>query len=295
MPKLSFIESEAARFVGRMPEAERRTLQQALIDLCEARWLEIRDPEPATSLAHALWSVTPLTPPLADLLADLHAAGDERLDGVLRGRKVAQGFALLVMAEIERGNAEGVRLAHEPMMLFDSPEAGSRYTEDVAAALRGEGEALHLHPHASKPALWKALACIVAHTGRCDLDLVIRVIGVLVARPAAGQAADEALEQLRNKLDETGVRFLGIDDHHIQLEVHGHAHQPVSANSLARYWVKFGTHGCVEKPPSVSAAGVGVFRFQCARQPCFFAWASSRRKSILRSLSAMIFITCVAK
>ncbi len=229
MPKLSLIESEAARFVGRMPEAERRTLQQALIDLCEARWLEIRGPEPATSLAHALWSVTP---PLADLLADLHAAGDERLDEVLRGRQVAQGFALLVMAEIERGNAEGVRLAHEPMMLFDSPAAGTRYAEDVAAALRGEGAALHLHPHASKPALWKALACIVAHTGRCDLGLVICVIGVLVARPAADQAADEALEQLRNKLGETGVRFLGIDDHHIQLEVHGHAHQPVSTKQL---------------------------------------------------------------
>ncbi|HUW27020.1 MAG TPA: hypothetical protein VMV97_00285 [Sulfuriferula sp.] len=229
MPKLSLIESEAARFVGHLPEAERRTLQQALIDLCEARWLEIRGPEPATSLAHALWSATP---PLADLLADLHAAGDGRLDEVLRGRKVAQGFALLVMAEIERGNAEGVRLAHEPMMLSDSPAAGTRYAEDVAAALRGEGEALHLHPHASKPALWKALACIVAHTGRCDLDLVIRVIGLLVARPAADQAADEALEQLRNKLGETGVHFLGIDDDHIQLEVHGHEHQPVSAKQL---------------------------------------------------------------
>lgn len=191
MPKLSLIESEAARLVGRMPETERRALQQALIDLCEAHWLEIRGPEPATSLAHALWSATP---PLADLLADLHAAGDGQLDGVLRGRKVAQGFALLVMAEIERGDAEGVRLAHEPMMLFDSSAAGTRYAKAVAAALRGKGAALHLHPHASKPALWKALACIVAHTGRCDLDLVIRVIGVLVARPAAGQAADEALE-----------------------------------------------------------------------------------------------------
>lgn len=229
MPKLSLIESEAARFVGHMPEAERRALQQALIDLCEAHWLEIRGPEPATPLAHALWSVTP---PLADLLTDLHAAGDERLNGVLQGRKVAQGFALLVEAEIERGNAEGVRLAHEPMMLLDSPAAGARYAEEVAAALHGKGKALHLHPHASKPALWKALACIVAHTGRCDLDLVIRVIGLLVARPAANQAADEMLEQLHNKLGEIGVRFLGIDDDHVQLEVHGHEHQPVSTKQL---------------------------------------------------------------
>lgn len=225
MPKLSLIESEAARFVGRMPESKRRALQQALVDLCEAHWLEIRGPEPATPLAHALWSVAP---PLADLLADLHAAGDGRLDGVLPGRKAAQGFALLALAEIERGNAEGVRVAHEPMMLFDSPAAGARYAEAVAAALRGKGEAPHWHPHAPKPALWKALACIAAHTGRCDLDTMMRVIGLL----AADQAADEALERLRRKLDETGVHFLGMDDDRVRLEVHGREHQSVSAKQL---------------------------------------------------------------
>jgi len=225
MPKLSLIESEAARFVGRMPESKRRTLQQALVDLCEAHWLEIRGPEPATPLAHALWSVTP---PLADLLADLHAAGDARLDGVLQGRKAAQGFALLALAEIERGNAEGVRVAHEPMMLFDSVAAGARYAESVAAALRGKGEALHWHPHAPKPALWKALACIAAHTWRCDLGVMMRVIGLL----AADQAGDEALEQLRKKLGEAGVHFLGIDDDRVRLEVHGHPHPPVSAKQL---------------------------------------------------------------
>src|SRR5512139_863462 len=111
MPKLSLIESEAARLVRRVPETSRRALQQALIDLCEAHWLELRGPEPATPLAHALWSVAP---PCADLLADLVAAGDGRLLGLL-GTKAAQGFALLVLAEIERGNAEGIRLAHEPM------------------------------------------------------------------------------------------------------------------------------------------------------------------------------------
>jgi len=51
MPKLSLIESEAARLVGHMPEAKRRARQQALIDLCEAHWLDILDirgAEPAT-------------------------------------------------------------------------------------------------------------------------------------------------------------------------------------------------------------------------------------------------------
>lgn len=229
MPKLSLIESEAARLVGRVPETRRRVLQQALLDLCEAHWLEIRGPEPATSVAHALWSVTP---PRADLLADLVAADDGRLDDVLQGRNAAQGFALLVLAEIERGNAEGMRLAHDPMMLFDSPTAGARYAEGVAAALRGEGKALPLHPHASRPALWKALAGIAAHTRRCDLAAVMRVIGLLVSRPAGDQAADAALEPLHKAVGEAGVHFLGIDDDHVRFAVHGHEHQAASAKQL---------------------------------------------------------------
>lgn len=230
MPKLSLIESEAARLVGRLPEARRRALQQALIDLCETHWLEIRGPEPAPPLAHALWSTTP---PCADLLADLFAAGDGRLDGLPHGRKAPQAFALLVLAEIERGNAEGIRLAHEPMMLFESPTAGTRYAEGVAAALRGSGEALHVHPHDSRPALLKALACIAAQTRRCDLRAMTGVIGLLASLPVGAQAADEALERLRGKLGETGVHFQGIDDDHIRFEVRGHAHPPVDTRQLA--------------------------------------------------------------
>lgn len=228
MPKLSLIESEAARLVGRMPETRRRALQQALLDLCDAHWLDIRGPEPATPLAHALWSVAP---PRADLLADLYAAGDGRPQALL-GPKAAQGFALLVLAEIERGNAEGIRLTHDPMMLFDSPAAGARYAEGVAAALRG-GAALRWRPPDSKPALWKALACIAAQTGRCDLAAVMGVIGVLASRPAADQPVDAELEALRSTLEETGVHFLGIDDGHVHLTVHGHAHQPASAKQIA--------------------------------------------------------------
>ena len=147
-------------------------------------------------------------------------------------RKAAQAFALLALAEIEHGDAEGARLAHEPMMLFESPTAGVRYAENIAAALRGEGGALHVHPHAASPPLWKALACMAGLAGRCDLSAVMRVIGLLVAQPAGGQAADEALEQLRRKVGETGVRFLGIDDDHIRFEVHGREHPPVSAKQL---------------------------------------------------------------
>lgn len=229
MPKLALIESEAARLVGRVPEARRRKLQQALLALCEAHWLEMRGPEPATPLAHALWSVAP---PRADLLADLIAAGDGRVDALLQGLNAAQAFALLVQAEIEHGNQEGIRLAHDPMMLFGSPAAGARYAEDVATALRGGRVALHGHPHESKPALWKALARIAAHTGRYDLAGVMRVIGLLASRPAADAAIDAELETLRRALEETGVHFLGIDDDHVDSTLHGHPQPPASPRQL---------------------------------------------------------------
>lgn len=229
MPKLSLIESEASRLLRRVPESSRRALQQTLIDLCEAHWPQMRGPEPPTALAHALWTVAP---PCADLLADLVAANDGRLRE-LPGNGPAQAFALLALAEIERGNAEGVRLAHDPMMLFDTPAAGRRYAEGVAAALRGGATALHAHPHASKPPLWKALAAMVAQSGRCDLAAALAVIGVLLARPAAGEPADAALAALRDTLDARGVVFLGIEDDHVRYAVHGEAHPPVSTRQLA--------------------------------------------------------------
>jgi len=237
MPKLSLIESEATRLLGRLPETRRRARQQALTDLCDAHWPEIRGPEPATPLAHVLWSIAP---PRADLLADLFAAGDGRLDGLPHGRNAPRAFALLVLAEIERGDAEGTRLAHEPMMLFESPTAGTRYAEGIAAALRGGGEALHVHPHDSRPALWKALACIAAQTGRCDLRAVAGVIGLLVSQPAESRAADEALERLRGKLGETGVHFLGIDDDRIRFDVRGQAHPPVNTRQLGEMLAEIG-------------------------------------------------------
>jgi hypothetical protein len=229
MPKLSLIESEATRLLRRVPEASRHALQQELLELCEAHWPELRGPEPATRLAHALWSVAP---PCADLLADLVAANDARLQGLL-GTQPAHAFALLALAEIERGNVEGVRLAHAPMMLFDTPAAGARYAEAVAAALRGGGADLHAHPHASRPPLWKALAAMVAGSGRCDLAAAMGVIGVLLARPAADAPPDAALDALRGQLDAIGVHFLGIDDGHVSLAVHGESQPPVTTRQLA--------------------------------------------------------------
>jgi len=225
MTNLASIEAEAARLVGRLPEPQRRSLQEAVTTLCESHWRELRGREPAMPLARALWAVTP---PLADLCADLYALRDARLDEVLQGRKPAQAFALLVLAAIERGDAEGAHAAHEPMMLFESPAAGARYAEGVSAALRGRLLAPALHRHESMPPLAKALNVIVAHSGRCDVAALLAVIGLLLAEACA----DDAVGRLRAALDEIGVRFTAIDDGHIRFDLHGHAHKPATVRQL---------------------------------------------------------------
>ena len=231
MPSLSQIESEAQRLVGRLPELRRRTLEAALIELCESHWQKLRGPEPASPLAQALWSVTP---PLADLLIDLYAAGDAQLDEILPAHNLANGHALLVLAEIERGNEEGVHLAHEPMMAFETAPPPTSWLERIAALLRGTLAPPRLHRHDHHMALWKALTIIASHIKRLDLPAVLQVIRLLTT-PADKLAAshDEALEKLRDDVLEAGICFLGIDDDHIQLEQHGHEHKPVRARQLA--------------------------------------------------------------
>lgn len=226
MTSLAAIEAEASRLVGRLPEPQRRSLQQALADLCEAHWRELRGSEPAASLAHALWLIAP---PLADLCADLYALRDPRLDEVLQGRKPAQAFALLALAAIECGDAEGAHVAHAPMMLFESPAAGARYAEGIASTLRGKAAAPPLHRHESTPPLMKALSLMVAQTGRCDAPALVCVIGLLLAP----QSTDDAVERLRQDMNEIGVRFTAIDDGHIAFDLHGHAHKPATVRQLA--------------------------------------------------------------
>lgn len=221
------IETEAQRLVGRLPESQRRVLQDELIDRCEAHWHALRGPQPDTPLAQALWSVTP---PLADLLLDLHAVGDVRLAELLPGSKLAGGLALLVLAEVERGNEEGVHVAHEPMMAFETVPPSTEWLERVGALLRGTLEPPRLHPHDKHhDAMWKALAVIAAHSRRLDLPAVLAVIRLLTAPPAI---ADAALEELRDAVAEVGIRFLKIDDDHVHFEQHGHPHKPVRARRL---------------------------------------------------------------
>ena len=228
MTKLSTIDAEARRLAGRAPEAEQRAFQAALIAGCEKYWEAGRGPQPPQALAQTLWSVTP---PLAELFMDMVHGGDARLVDLLAGLQPARALAALVLAEIERGNAEGVHIAYEAMMLFESPQAGRVHAARIAAALRSPCPGSTLRPPAAREPLWKALAEIVAHTARHDLAAVCAVIRLLVLPPP--EPPDAALEALRAAVQAVGVRFLAIDANALRFEARGHEHKPATRKHLA--------------------------------------------------------------
>jgi hypothetical protein len=110
MTKLSFIESEARRHLRKMPEQELEALRRTLVRLCEDHWSDIRGPEPASGLARAMWAVNPH---YADLIVDLYGGADPGFSEAIGHLPPTKTLAALVLAEIERGDAEGARLAYE--------------------------------------------------------------------------------------------------------------------------------------------------------------------------------------
>lgn len=230
MTSLSLIETEAQELVKRLPESRRSALQTALVELCEAHWYILRGPQPATQLALTLWSITP---PLADLLIDLYAAGEARLHEVLPGHDLARGMALLVLTEVQRGNEVGVHIAHEPMKAFESVSPPASWLNRIAALLRGNLDAPHLHHFSRQDALWQALTVIAAHTKRLDLPAVLAVIRLLtVPADQSIEPADAALEILRQDVDKAGIHFLNVEDDFIHYEQHHHVHKPVRTRQL---------------------------------------------------------------
>lgn len=161
---------------------------------------------------------------------DLHAGGDARLEELLPGHRLASGLALLVLAEVERGNEAGVHIAHEPMVAFETVSPPTSWLERITALLRGTLEPPRLHPHDKQhDAMWKALAVIAAHTRRLDLSAVLEVIRLLTVSPAV---TDVTLDRLRDELAEVGIRFLDLADDHVHFELHGHPHKPVRVRRL---------------------------------------------------------------
>lgn len=226
MTSLASIEAEASKLVGRLPESRRRPLQEALVELCATHWQELRGAEPATPLAQGLWATVP---PLADLCANLYAQHDERLYRILQRRDPAQAFALLALAAIEHADAEGARLAYEPMMLLDTPAAGDIHAQRVAALLHGELNLPRLRRHTSTPPLEKALRLITTHTGRYDLHAVMLILGLLAGPPQP----DPDLAQIRLALEEAGIRFTAVDGRRVHFALHGEPRPPATLHRLS--------------------------------------------------------------
>jgi hypothetical protein len=231
MTSLSLIETEARRLVGRLPESRRLAQQTALVELCEMYWHALRGPQPESPLSRALWSITP---PLADLLMDLYAAGDSRLAAVLPGGRLAKGMALLVLAEIERGNETGVHVAHEPMMAFESASPPDVLLERIRALLVGTFEPPRLYAHDKHhDAMWKAMAIIAASTRRLDLPAALEVVRLLcIPTDQASSNVDAAVVRLREEVAVVGIRFLTIEDDHVHFTLHGHTHKPIRVRHL---------------------------------------------------------------
>lgn len=225
MTSLALIETAARELLKRVPEARHQALEDALVELCEAHWRTLRGPLPTTQLGQTLWSITP---PLADLLIDLYVAGDERLFAVLPGYDLARGLALLVLAEIQRGNESGVHIAHEPMKAFETMTPPLSWLNRITALLHGTLATPPLHHHDRHDALWKALSLIASHIKRLDLAAVQAVIRLLAEYPGQSAAAAEtALEKLHHEVGDAGLRFLKIENDLIHFSQHQHSHKPI--------------------------------------------------------------------
>lgn len=220
--KLSVIESEARRLVRRLAAQRLRALQDRLARLCDERWEEIRGDEPATPLARILWQTSP---PLAHLFAELYDAGDPRLGAALGDLSAAQGMALLVLAQIERGDADAVHTAYDAMRHFEVGVAQA-YIEGVKKTARwisgqaGPEGAPGARPKHGTP-LRRALAAIITELGRGDWKAVREVIGFLCGTGAAG--ADPQAERLLSALEGLGLAFRQVERNRVRYESRGAA------------------------------------------------------------------------
>lgn len=232
MTKLSFIESEARRHLGRMPEQELEALQRTLIKLCENHWSDIRGPEPVSGLARAMWTVNPHC---ADLIVDLSGYSDSRFTEAIGYLSPIKALAALVLAEIERGDAEGARLAHEAMMLFESPQARDIHTDSVRSRLRGvKPEHGRWHKHAHHDPLFRTVAMISEQTGRSDLQAMIVAIEYLAAIQAspATSVDDQEVLQILESLRDMDLVFQRVEEGRIHYTVRGESKKPISGKRL---------------------------------------------------------------
>jgi len=231
MTKLLIIDEEARRVLGRLPLPRMQALQASLAALCDAGWPQIRGPEPTTRLAKALWEIPPH---YADIFVHLYGVADPRLLQILEHVSPAQALAVLVLAEIERGDAEGARRAFAAMRLFESPAAGMDYARAILTTSGMHAPEARLM-HAHRPALWRAVVGLAAETGRWDTKAVmecIRQVAQTQASPA-GLAGGPDMQRSLEMLGELGVTFLRVEGDRLIYAVRREEREPVSCKQLA--------------------------------------------------------------
>lgn len=144
--------------------------------------------------------------------------------------------AALVLAEIERGDAEGVRLAYEAMMLFETPRAREIHTRHISSRLRGVRlEHGKWHKHAHRDPLFRALAMIAEQTGRWDLQsltVAVDYLAAIQARPEARGGGDEELARILDFLQDMDLVFQGFEEGRIHYTLRGVSKKPVTGKHL---------------------------------------------------------------
>lgn len=231
MTKLLIIDAEARRVLGRMPMPRMQALGASVAALCEAHWPSMRGPEPTGRLARALWQIPPH---LADLFVHLYGVADPHLGEILDRLTAPQALALLVLAEIERGDAEGARSAYAAMRLFESPAAGAAQMRSILATSGGQAPEARLM-HAHRPALWRAVVGLAVQTGRWDMKAVIEGIRQLAQLQASSaELADEPdTQRILAMLRELGVTFLGVEGDRLRYALRGEEREPVRCKEVA--------------------------------------------------------------
>lgn len=231
MTKLSTIEAEALRVVGRLSERRLQSLQESLFALCEAHWPEMRGPEPSGRLAKALWAVPPH---LAYLFVHLYGVGDPRLATILAGVTPERALAALVLTEIEHGDAEGAREAYTALRLFEFPATRATHVRAAMSASAEQEPATWLR-HAHRPALWRALVCFAIRSGRWDLKAMQAGLSVVAQGQAnpGEQRDDPPLQAILEMLKALGVTFLNVGEDYLTYALRGEERPPVSFKQVA--------------------------------------------------------------
>lgn len=231
MTKLLIIDAEARRILGRLSPPRMRALQTSLAALCETSWPKIRGAAPTTRLGKALWEISPH---FADIFVRLYEVADPRLLEILERLTSPQALALLVLTEIERGDAEGARSAFAAMRLFESPAAAAAHAHAMLSTSAGHAPEVRLR-HAHRPALWRAVVGLAVQTGRWDTKAVLESIRQVARTQAspAGLAAEPDMQRILDMLQELGVIFLSVEGDHFLYAVRGEEREPVRCKQLA--------------------------------------------------------------